>query len=396
MNLFVKNNYEPKSMNHPLPIIWKRAKNELVWDENNKKYIDFTSGIFVQNYGHSNKRVIRAIKRQLNKNLLYSYMYKTDIRKEYTRKLSNVVGYDKVFLLSSGTEATECAVRIMRANGIKNGKTRILSFRGAMHGRTMAADLCKGNNFWNCKDFISIEHTSDKNFNIHKDFFDVIYEVENEIAGIIIETYEGWSCRFHNHRFLSEISKWCKKRGILICLDDIQAGIGRFSYFTNKHLYPFLSPDLICLGKGLGGGLPLSAVCGNENTMDIFKYGEMSSTHSANPVCCAAGLALIKEYYKFSDIDHFEKSSYIQDWFDYLESSFLIIKEINVSGFVAALIFENEKIATDIVRLCYERGLLLVHTGRESIKFGPPLTIRKKYLEKGFSILRGVLDDYFS
>lgn len=378
---------EPISMNHILPIVWKRAKNDTVWDETNKKYIDFTSGIFVQNFGHSNPRIKRAIKQQLNKNLMHSYMYQTEIRKQYTFALSRQVYKDKVFLLSSGTEATECAMRIMRKNGqkIHPNKKKIVSFSGAMHGRTMAADLCKGTGFWSSDDFIVLPHkTWEEDF--HISILDALDT--SEIAGIMFEAFEGWSC--NTHRYQKEIRKWAKENHILICLDDIQAGVGRvYGFTTANSINSKLEPDLICLGKGLGGGLPLSAVCGNSNIMDVFKCGEMSSTHSANPLVCAAGIQVIMEYI---DFDNCYSKVLFTEFLSRIRKKFSL--KINELGMIAAIIFEDEKIATDVVKLCYERGLLLVHTGRESIKLGPPLTIKEKNLKRGFDILMGVLNDY--
>lgn len=381
---------EPRSMEHILPIVWKRAKNDIVWDEMGNKYIDFTSGIFVQNFGHSNPRIKKAIKKQVDKNLIHSYMYQTEIRKDYTLALSRKVGKDKVFLLSSGTEATECAMKIMRKNGqnIASQKKKIVSFKGAMHGRTMAADLCKGTGFWSSEDFIVLPYkTWEPEFDLIQ-----LYSLDtSKIAGIMIEAFEGWSCNIQSYQ--KEIRRWAYDNNIMICLDDIQAGIGRTNanfttaYGINYHLMP----DLICLGKGIGGGLPLSAVCGNKRHMDVFEYGEMSSTHSANPLVCAAGKQVIVEYNNFnSDIYH-DFLSHIERLND---EHYDNIKQVNSLGAIAALIFDSEKTATRVVKRCFDKGLLVVHTGRESVKLGPPLTTKLKNLRRGFDILGSIIDEY--
>ena len=321
-------------------------------------------------------------------------MYQTEIRKQYTMALSKQMGNRSVFLLSSGTEATECAIRLMRKNGIvKNPeKKKIVSFSGAMHGRTMAAELSKGTDFWESDDFIVLDkHAWEPDFNWDKitQKLDELYP--NQIAGIMIEAFEGWSCNCINGPTQKKIRKWATDRDILVCLDDIQAGVNRcFSFTTATSINSNLFPDLICLGKGLGGGFPISAVCGKDNIMNVFKSGEMSSTHSANPIVCAAGLAILKE-----SIRHHE--TVISNTIDFdieinrLQRDYPNIK-INKIGMIASLIFDSEQTATQVVKLCYKQGLLVVHTGRESVKIGPPLTIKVKNLKRGMEILRSVLD----
>jgi len=145
---------EPKSMHSMLPVEWKCAKNDIVTDMKGKKYIDFTSTIFVMNVGHANKKVRVAIKKALDKQLLHSYTYPHKLRLQFLKKLIEITPpfCEKAFLLSSGTEATETAVRLMR---MKTGRKKIISFKGAMHGRTMCADLMKGTGFYEHEDFLN-------------------------------------------------------------------------------------------------------------------------------------------------------------------------------------------------------------------------------------------------
>lgn len=374
--------YEPLSMQNALPIVWKKAKNDIVWDTNNKKYIDFTSTIFVQNIGHSNKRVKKYLKKQINNNLLHSYTYATEIKLEYLQELYKITGYDKAFLLSSGTEATEAAVKLMRAY-TKNKK--IISFKGAMHGRTMAAELMKGSGIYKHDDFIVLDYPNSKNINT---IIEKINNIKN-IAGIMIEAYQGWNAETFPCFAIKKIYELAIKKKILICFDEIQSGFGRtgrlFSFFRYK-----IAPDLLCIGKGIGGGFPLSAVLGNKNIMDIPKIGDMSSTHSANPLACAAGLAVLKEInniiysYKF-----LHNVRLFNDLLTNLDN--YLIKKIICNGFVGSLIFKSKKMADKVCKEALKRGLILVNTGRESIKIGPPLTITRKNLIKGFKILKEII-----
>ncbi len=381
--------YEPKSMQNSLPVVWKKAKNEFVWDANGKKYIDFTSTIFVSNVGHANKRVKKYIKRQLNKNLMHTYTFAHESRAKFLKKLIEMTPKfcEKAFLLSSGTETTEAAIKLMRWY---TGKNIIVSFKGAMHGRTMAAELMKG--IGSHKDFVQLDLPNDSS-----DFLKDIKNINaNNIAGFMIETYQGWSAKFLPKEYVQKIRFFSKDYDCLMCFDEVQAGFGRTGKLFGYEHYN-VEPDLICFGKAIGGGLPLSGVVGRKEILDIPGTGDMSSTHSANPLCCAAGLAVLEELEdKFIfdwgfDIDF--RSGVLESKLIEMQLSSPIIKSINCTGMIAGIIFDNEEIATKVCNKCLDKELILVHTGRESVKIGPPLTISYNNLWKGLLILEGVLND---
>lgn len=376
--------YEPRSLRTFLPITWKKAKNDIVWDMDNKKYIDFTSTIFVQNVGHSNKGVIKAIKKQCDKNLLHSYIYNNETRQKYVKKLINYTPdyLEKVYLMSSGTEATEAACKLMRAY---TGKNKILSFKGSMHGRTMAAECLKGSGIYEHVDFIPLPYPTDEEYIISKQC-DMASVDQNKIAGIIIESYQGWSARMLPEKVVENIILFCKRNHIMLCFDEIQSGFYRTGKLFAYQHYD-VKPDLVCIGKGMGGGLPLSGVLGRKEILDVMNTGDMSSTHSANPLVCAAGIAVLKELDKIVKGDEFLKNM------DLLKKEISHIAECNsiqsvVNGMVASLIFEDKDTANKVCIKCYDNGLLVVQTGRESVKIGPPLSITNKHLQKGLNILR--------
>lgn len=380
--------FEPKSMRNFLPIVWKSAKKDIVKDIEGKKYIDFTSTIFVQNFGHSNKKVKKYIKKQLDKNLLHSYTFAHKGRVKLLEKLTKLTGFKKAFLLSSGTESTEAAVKLMRMFGKSRGVRKIVSFEGSMHGRTMAASIMKNDLEYDHKDFIRLPYPT-KESDFLKDIGDL-----SEIAGVIIETYQGWSAKFMPLEYVKKLAEICKKNNILLCFDEIQAGLYRCGTLFGYYLYE-VKPDLICVGKALGGGLPLSAVLGSKQIMDIPNIGDMSSTHSANPLCCAAGLAIIDEIENLDIYKLKNKINLFKMRLELIKNKFSkLIKEFVCHGMVGSLIFNDKQIASEICLKCLNKGLLLVHTGRESIKFGPPIVIKNKNINKGFDILEEVLNEY--
>lgn len=363
---------EPSSMTeHQFPVVWNKAKDFSVWDRHGNKFIDFTSGIFVANSGHSNRDICKAIKEQVDSSLLHCYSFPTEIRLTFLQELVAFTGFEKAFLLSAGTEATETACKIMRkANSYKS---TILSFKGAMHGKTFFAEALKGEE--------KSVHSWTLDYPENEEFAPPLYVNVNQVGGIIIESYRGWDARFFNKKYIQSLVKWAKENNILVCFDEIQAGFGRTGkLFAYQHYG--VKPDLVCCGKGIGGGVPLSAVLGSKKLLDVCS--DLSSTNSANPLVCAAGSANIRYIQKKDLIVEAErKGKKIHDFLlEHFPPSMFQSK-----GMVLALIFPNTKIADKVGMLALKRGILVVKTGRETIKIGPPLTIPDKVLMEGLKVL---------
>ena len=404
---------ESRSMHGQMPIAWDKAKNFNIFDIAGNKFIDFTSTIFVANIGHSNPRLIKYIKLALSKNFLHSYAYINKIREKYIKKLILFAGknFQKAFLMSAGTEATEAALKLMRMHGQKQGKRKlgIICFEGNWHGRTMGAQMMSGNikqKEWIGYQDPNIYHLPFpypwilKNNESEKFLIDSLKNIEKkinlkkDICGVMIETFQGWGAIYYPKEYVKLLFKICKKNNILITFDEMQSGFARTGYKFGYEYYG-VKPDLICCGKGMGGGIPISGVIGKKNIMDLPEVGNMSSTHSANPLACYAGLAVLEEINKKKLLQNtkdkekilFKKLNQIKDKFP------KEILYVQGKGLIAALIFNLrsknnvKKILKSIVEECLKNGLLVVYTGRESIKIGPPLTITKEALIEGINIL---------
>ena len=404
---------ESRSMHGQIPIAWDKAKNFNIFDIAGNKFIDFTSTIFVANIGHSNPRLIKYIKLALSKNFLHSYAYINKIREKYIKKLILFAGknFQKAFLMSAGTEATEAALKLMRMHGQKQGKRKlgIICFEGNWHGRTMGAQMMSGNikqKEWIGYQDPNIYHLPFpypwilKNNESEKFLIDSLKNIEKkinlkkDICGVMIETFQGWGAIYYPKEYVKLLFKICKKNNILITFDEMQSGFARTGYKFGYEYYG-VKPDLICCGKGMGGGIPISGVIGKKNIMDLPKVGNMSSTHSANPLACYAGLAVLEEINKKKLLQNtkdkekilFKKLNQIKDKFP------KEILYVQGKGLIAALIFNLrsknnvKKILKLIVEECLKNGLLVVYTGRESIKIGPPLTITKEALIEGINVL---------
>ena len=216
----------------------------------------------------------------------------------------------------------------------------------------------------------------------------------------MLETYQGWGAIFYPEKFVKTIYNFSKKYDILIAFDEMQSGFGRTGkLFGYQHFDS--EPDSLCCGKGASSGPPLSIVLGSSELMDLPNIGSMSSTHSANPISCVAGLenmkalledGLIKKASMLGDIFHQKLNHIRQKYPNHL-------RYISGKGLVAALIFLDEsdyplsKLCDKISELAFQRGLLVVHTGRESIKLAPPLSISKEALLEGLEVLDNAIGD---
>lgn len=419
LNTLKKN--EVRSMHGQLPIIWDKAKDFNVFDIKGNQYIDFTSTIFVANIGHSNPRLKKYVINTIKGNLINTYAYPSKIRDQYLNKLLKFSGnyFNKAYLLSSGSEAIEACIKIIRLNAIKKSKGfGIITVSGNWHGRTTGSQLLSDNKNqsewikYNNKQIYhlrfpypwilkkagktSIEILDEDLNNLSKKI-----NIGKEISGVILETFQGWGALFYPKAYVKKLSLFCKKYNILLAFDEIQAGFGRTGKKFGFEHYG-VRPDMICCGKGIGGGIPLSALIGKKKYLDIPKIGSMSSTHSANPVACAAGIAVIDEIIKKKLVQQSnEKGKVLNRGLIDLKFKYKDIIELtSCKGLIAAIIFKKKKdinkLVAKVCEKCMQKGLLVVYTGRESIKLGPPLIISNSALKESLGIIEDAIHEVFN
>lgn len=413
---------EARAMHGQMPIIWDKAEDFQVYDKWGNVWIDFTSTIFVANAGHANKNIIKKLKGCLNKPLLHTYTYASQERVNYLDYLINNTPkqFEKAFLLSAGTEATETALKLMRLNGKNSGKNKvgIVCFDGSFHGRTMGAQKMTGNieaKKWMGYQDPNIHHLPfpypwiDEVKNEPQNFFyktiakllkEKKIDPDKDLCGFMLETFQGWGAVFYHDKFMQALADFAKKHNLLITFDEMQAGFGRTGKLFGYQHYD-VKPDILCCGKGASSGLPLAIVLSSKKIMDLPDVGSMSSTHSANPLVCVAGHAnlkaliddgLIKQSEKLGKVLH-QKLNKIKEKYP------KHLKYVFGKGLLAALIFidKNGKplnsLCDSISEKAMQRGLLVVHTGRESIKIAPPLSITKAALLEGIEVLDSCIKD---
>lgn len=408
--------YESRSMHGQIPLVWDKAKNFSIFDHYENKWIDFSSTIFVANVGHANNRIIRRVKEMLDKPLVHSYAYPNKIRAQYLEKLLDFAGdnFQKAFLLSAGTEATEGVLKLMRMYGQEQSKRNlgIICIEGNWHGRTMGAQLMSNNEDqkkWIGFNDENIHHLPfpypwEKNIENPLDFlrrsFDKLskkgIDLSKDICGVMLETFQGWGALYYPKDYVKEMELICKKYNILLAFDEMQSGFSRTG-FNFGYEYYGVKPDLIACGKGMGGGMVISGVIGKREIMDLPEVGNMSSTHSANPISCAAALGVLEEIEDLNLTNVTKsKGKLLHKCLEELRYKYPeIISNIYGEGLIAAIHLNKkiDNIGTLISEKCFQKGLLVVHTGRESIKIGPPLTIDEAAIMEGVSVIGEAIEE---
>jgi len=404
---------EAQAMHGQLPMVWDRADDFQIYDQWGNIWLDFTSTIFVANAGHGNKRIVKALKEVLDKPLLHTYTYASSERIDYLEYLikNTPKQFEKAFLLSAGTEATEAALKLMRLNGQKQGKRKggVICFNGAFHGRTMGAQMMTGSA--PAKEWVGYQDPNIHHLNFPypwevenpKDFFE--FEIDKllkekdldpdkDLCGFMLETFQGWGAVFYPKEFVQALMEFAKKYNMLVTFDEMQAGFGRTGKLFGYEHYE-VEPDILCCGKGASSGLPLAIVLGSKEVMDLPDIGSMSSTHSANPLVCVAGHQNLKAMYEDGLIDNSENLGNIfhQRLNEIKNKYHNHLRYVFGKGLLAALIFmdENDKplsgLCDKISEKAFQKGLLVVHTGRESIKLAPPLSITKEAMLEGVEVI---------
>jgi 4-aminobutyrate aminotransferase/diaminobutyrate-pyruvate transaminase/4-aminobutyrate aminotransferase/(S)-3-amino-2-methylpropionate transaminase len=407
--------YEPESMSLELPVVWDRAENFQVFDKNGNCWIDFSSGTFVVNAGHRHPKICKAINETVDNNFLHNYYFPSQIRAKLVKKLHDMIpeNLNKVFLLTTGAEATECSIKLARIHGRKTNPKRvgIISFLGAMHGKTLGALMVGGKTkekHWIVNHDPDMYHLPFPDESATAETFHSDLEsLKNQgvdlstITAFMIESYHGWGALFYSKEYIKAIRQWANENQIIVIFDEIQSGFGRTGKLFAYEHYD-VEADLVCCGKGISSGLPLSAVLGRTQLIDVDP--SLNSTHGGNPICCAATLASLEVLEDENLIHESARKGLL------LEKELIKIKNkypdrINISG--RGLVFAihvkkfgkkeyDVEIVDRIIEKSMQKGVLLIRTGTGTIKIGPPLTIFDDALLEGVSVIDESISECFS
>ena len=409
--------YEPIAMRGQPPVVWDRAEGFQVYDAHGNCWIDWSSGVLIANAGHGRPEIVEAIQRQAAQ-LLTNYAFPSEIRLKLVKRLAALLPepLGKVFLLTTGSEAVECAIKLCRTHGVKaggRGKHVIVSYNDAFHGRTLGSQQAGGIPYlkeWIVnldRGFVQVPfpdgfRTTDTSFDY---FLRKLREAGVEsanVAGVVMETYQGGSAAFAPREYMQALRQWCNGHRILLVCDEVQAGFGRTGKMWGFEHYGIV-PDLATFGKGITSSLPLAAVAGRPDVMDLQGPGSMTSTHTGNPVCCAAALASVDIVVGEDLPAHAaEMGQVLHRRLADVRSRFPQIGAIAGKGLVAGLCCvrpggkePDPDLAWNVVRLCFEKGVLMfapVGLGGATVKISPPLVITEEAIVES----TGVLEEAFA
>ena len=382
--------FQAQTTPYPMGLEIVRAKGCYLYDSNNKKYLDLVAGVSACSLGHRHPKVVRAIKRQLGK-YLHVMVYGEFIQKEPVLLAKLLADHlpqhlNTTYLTNSGTEAIEGALKLAKR---VTGRAEIIAAKKAYHGNTMGAMSVMGYELRKSAYRPLIPGTRFIRFNNPED----LKNITSQTAAVILETIQGGAGFIVPDKgYLKKVKKRCEDVGALLILDEIQPGIGR----TGK-LFAFMdheiAPDILVIGKGLGGGLPVGAFIADQKHMAQLKQAPSLghiTTFGGNPVIAAACRATLDTMLNSNLIAAtLEKEKLFRKLLVHPK-----IKAIRGKGLMLALIMEDTKTAQTLVKKCLEEGVLLFFLLFEpkAVRISPPLTISEKQIKKACKTIIKVLN----
>lgn len=412
---------EPVSMMGQPPIVWNKAKGFQVYDYWGNIWLDWSSGVLITNVGHGRKEIIKAIKELLNRQLLSTYVFVHEKRAELTKMLQEISPDPSqylVFLLSTGSEATENCIKLAKTWALKNHgpqKKYLVSFNNAFHGRTLGAQLAGGSSRQKAwivdegKTFIQVpfpDGYKEENTSFELFLESLSYQGINpaDIAGVITESYQGVGPDFLPVEYAKKLDEFCRENDIVTIFDEVQSGFGRTGkMFCFEHYG--IKPDLIACGKGISSSLPISAVIGRKEIMNLYAPGSMTSTHSGSPLPVVAAIESLKIIRKENLVENARKLGelLIPELRRIGNKYSDVLGCVQGKGLVAGIQVVQKgtrvpdpELALKINEKCFQKGLLMfapVGIAGECLKIAPPLIVTEDALKEGIKVLEEACDE---
>ena len=375
----------------PLALTVKKAKGAYITSTTGKKYLDFIAGVSACSLGHRHPKVVSAIRKQTKK-YMHVMVYGEFAQAPSVTLCKELVAIlpknqESVYLTNSGTEAIEGAIKLAKR---ATGRSELIGSFKSYHGSTHGALSLLGSEHQKVGYRPLIPGTRFIKFNSIKD----LVQITTSTAAVLLETIQGGAgFILPNENYLKKVKERCQEVGALLILDEIQPGFGRTGLFFGFEHYS-VEPDIVVMGKGMGGGLPVGAFSASHSLMRFFrdnpKLGHIS-TFGGNPVIAAASLATLRELRDSPIIFQIKKKEALFRQ----ELKHKKIKEIRGKGLMLALIVENPETANKIIFKCLDKGLILFWLlwEKNAIRISPPLTIKEKEIIRGCRIIQEVLDN---
>ena len=411
----ISKKYEPNSMSDQVPAVWSKGRGAVVEDVDGNVFIDFTSGVLVTNIGHCHPKHTAAIQEQAAE-LMNAYDFVNPWRAKLAQKLVEITSpnLDKAFILSTGGEATEAAIKVARRYA---GKYEIIAFHGAFHGRTYMAMSVGGKQgvkrhfgpmvpgilhapFCYCYRCI-FEQTYPECDMTCLRYLDRMLETEStgSVAALITESYQGGAGSIiPPGNYMQRLKKWCEDRDIVFILDEVQSSFGRTGkMFAYEHWG--IQPNLLCLGKGIGSGVPISALVGESRILDPLEPGSMSSTNGGNPLSSRAALTSIQiiEEEKLADRSA-RLGKMMLGRLNEMKAKYEMVGDVRGMGLAVGVEIVTDKASRKpdaemtrrITQEAFNRGLIMIAPigfYGNVIRIAPPLVIEEEHMMKGLDIM---------
>ncbi|MEK0350255.1 MAG: acetylornithine/succinylornithine family transaminase [Nitrosopumilus sp.] len=368
------------------PVTIEKGVGAHVWDVDGKEYIDCMGGYGVALVGHQNQRVNNAIKVQLDKIITVHSSFYNKTREEFLKLLIGLApkGLTQVHLNNSGAEAIEAAIKFARKF---TGKKGMVAMKGSYHGKSFGALSLTFNPKYRKPFEPLVEKVSFASFGDIESLRSVI---DDDTAFVILEPIQGESgIIVAPDGFLQEVRKLCDEKGILLIFDEIQAGLGRTGrLWACDHWNT--APDILCLAKGIAGGVPMGVTLVRPDILSSMNKGEHSSTFGGNPISCAAGIAALKALTEDGLIENSEKMGKIfREGLEKLKEKHMMIREIRGKGLMIGIEMKFE--IKDILMGLIKEGILMLYSGRNILRILPPLVISEDDITKVLHALDSIL-----
>ncbi len=368
------------------PIALVKGKGSKVWDKSGKQYIDFVSGLAVDNLGHCHPAVVSAIKKQAEMLIHVSNLYHIEPQSKLAEKLTSLSFADKVFFCNSGTEANEGAIKLARKYFFDQGQPKrieIITMHNSFHGRTLGSLAATAQTKFHAGFEPLLPGFKYIPFN---DLPSARKAITQKTCAILVEPLQGeGGVNIPNPSYLKGLKKLCQEYGILLIFDEVQTGFGRTGKLFAHELYK-TKPDIMTLAKALGGGMAIGALAATNRVMKSFTPGTHAATFGGNPLACSAALASLKVLTTKNFLDKANKTgTYFLKRLKEIARDNPIVKEARGKGMFLAL--ELNKPGGYVVIDCINHGFLINCIQSSVLRFTPPLNISRKDIDRLVPVL---------
>jgi LysW-gamma-L-lysine/LysW-L-ornithine aminotransferase len=379
--------YLSTTLYQKFPVRIDRGKGVRVWDTSGKEYIDCMGGYGVALVGHCNPRVVEAIKNQAEKLIVCHMSFYNDAREDFLRRMATIAprGLSKIFFSNSGAEAVEAALKFSRRY---TGKPGIISMSGGYHGKTFGALSATYSEKYRKPFMPLLENVKFLPYTTTR----IEDAVDDNIGAVIVEPIQGETgIILPPEGLLQNMREVCTKHGIVLIFDEIQSGLGRTGKMWAGENWKTI-PDIMCLAKGLAGGVPIGLTLSTPEIVEALRVGEHSSTFGGNPLACAAGAATIGSLNEDKLVENASNvGGYFKDGLLKLKEKHRIVRDVRGLGMMLALElrFDVRNLLLDGIR----HGLLMLYSGKNILRLLPPLVMDKETISQSLETMDELLSE---